>query len=268
MKLTCNQINLLKQLKNGVYDRLKTDFLFHSNKMEGSTFSKIQLAHVLHEREVFGNHKLDDIIQTTNSLELFDYVVHTADEPLSERIIREYHGILMYGSQNVFDKALAGKYRPTSAELKEVDLKLSDQFLIQEDMESLINRYNGEEKDIDSITKFYIDFEKIHPFHDGNGRIGRFIILKECIKEHLDLIAIDSEFANEYKSALYQSQIANEVEDLKNVFTKCQNRLSSKLEKYQETFDYIKKFEHELETMETNKVINYIHNQITGFTDM
>lgn len=268
MKITGNQMNLLKQLKNGVYDRLKTDFLFHSNKMEGSTFSKIQLVHVLHEREVLGNHKLDDIIQTTNSLELFDYVVLTADEPLSEKIIKEYHGILMYGSQNIFDEALAGRYRPTSAELKEVDLKLSDQFLIQEHMESLINRYNDEEKDIDSITKFHSDFEKIHPFHDGNGRIGRFIILKECIKKHQDLIVIDSEFANEYKSALYQSQIDNEVEDLKNVFTKCQNRLSSKLEKYQETFDYIKQFENEIETMEANKVIKYNHNQITGFTDM
>nr|WP_263314658.1 Fic family protein [Mammaliicoccus sp. Marseille-Q6498] len=246
MKITSNQFDLLKQLKNGVFDELITEFIFHSNKIEGSTFSKEQLQHYLIEKEVLGNHPLDDIIQTTNSLELFNHVILTADEPLSEEVIKNYHAMLMYGSKNIFDKAFAGDYRPVSAELRGVDLKLCNHTLIPEHMKSLINSYNSKIKNIDSIVEFHSNFEKIHPFHDGNGRIGRFIILKECIKENLDLIVINSEYSSEYKAALYQSQIGNGYGELKNIFIKCQNIMSKKVAKYQETFDYIRKFEQSL----------------------
>ena len=86
---------------------------------------------------------------------------------------------------------------------------------------------------------FHQEFEHIHPFQDGNGRIGRFIILKQCIENNIDLIAIDNEYNNEYKKALYNAQTTGDISDLVNIFKLCQERLDKKLSKYQTYIDNI-----------------------------
>ena len=84
-------------------------------------------------------------------------------------------------------------------------------------------------KDINSIAEFHEKFEHIHPFQDGNGRIGRFIILRQCIKNGIDLIAIDDAYNKDYRTALYKAQSTGEIKDLVEVFNKCQKRLDEKL---------------------------------------
>lgn len=85
----------LKRSKNNLYEKMKSIFLFHSNKIEGSTFSMEQLDLLIHEDIVSGNHSLDDVIETKNSIELFDYIVDTAQGELTLFSLREYHAILI-----------------------------------------------------------------------------------------------------------------------------------------------------------------------------
>ena len=99
-------------------------------------------------------------------------------------------------------------------------------------------------KDILAIADFHQKFEHIHPFQDGNGRIGRFIILRQCIENSVDLIAIDDEYNKEYREALYKAQTTNNIDLLVEVFKKCQKRLDDKLADWIQT---IKQVEEEVE---------------------
>ena len=92
---------------------------------------------------------------------------------------------------------------------------------------------------IKDIAIFHYKFELIHPFQDGNGRLGRFIILKQCIESNIDLIAIDNEYSEEYKKALYTVQKTNDIKDLVKVFEKCQSRLNDKFKGYDSLLEQI-----------------------------
>ena len=94
---------------------------------------------------------------------------------------------------------------------------------------------------IEDVANFHYKFERIHPFQDGNGRIGRFIILKQCLDANIDLIAIDDEYKEEYKQALYKAQTTDDANDLITVFKKCQIRLDEKMQDFKPMVEQIKK---------------------------
>ena len=87
-------------------------------------------------------------------------------------------------------------------------------------------------KKIYDIADFHQKFEYIHPFQDGNGRIGRFIILRQCLENNIDLIAIDNMYDKEYRKALYKAQTTGNIEQLVNIFKMCQKRFDEKLQSY------------------------------------
>lgn len=235
MKITTSAIQYLSKINNTIYDDLKVEFLYHSNKLEGSTFDEKQLNALLEENMVIGEHKKDDVQTTINSLEVFDFVVKTIEENLSPRLIREWHSLLMKGTE--LDKVqLAGKYKEIPNGLKGIDIETAQPYEVEERIDSLLNlKINN----INDIAMFHQEFEHIHPFQDGNGRIGRFIILKQCIENNIDLIAIDNEYNDEYKKALYNAQTTGDISDLVNIFKLCQERLDKKLSKYQTYIDNI-----------------------------
>ncbi len=94
MIVTIESIQFLKDTPNSAYQSIKTEFLYHSNKLEGSTFTRENLEKYLNEQIVEGSHKIYDILETTNSIKLFDFVVDTLNEPLSKRLILEFHQML------------------------------------------------------------------------------------------------------------------------------------------------------------------------------
>ena len=94
MKISIDVMQKLSKIKNSVYDDIKIEYLYHSNKLEGSTFNIEQLNILLEENMVIGEHSIDDVQETINSLELFDFVVETLKEKLTDRLLREYHSIL------------------------------------------------------------------------------------------------------------------------------------------------------------------------------
>lgn len=94
MKLKANQIIEIKKYPNSIYDEIKKEFIYHSNKIEGSTFTRENLDVYLRSQIIEGSHKIDDIFETINSLNLFDFVVDTLNEKLSKNLILEFHSIL------------------------------------------------------------------------------------------------------------------------------------------------------------------------------
>ena len=239
MKIDSKKMKYLSKITNSIYEDLKIEFLYHSNHLEGSTFSKDELEKLLTEKKVEGSHSLDDIIETKNSLEVFDQVINDSGEKLDKFMLFNWHKLLKKGT--VDDEIHnIGMWKKYENKLRGVDLKLALPVEVDNLMFNLLSNYNElETVTLKDIADFHYKFEKIHPFQDGNGRIGRFIILKQCLEWNIDLIAIDDKYDDEYRNALYKAQKTGDSEDLVTVFKKCQNRLDEKLEKYKSLLDQV-----------------------------
>ena len=239
MKINSKKMKYLSKITNSIYEDLKIEFLYHSNHLEGSTFSKDELEKLLTEKKVEGSHSLDDIIETKNSLEVFDQVINDSSELLDKFMLFNWHKLLKKGT--VDDEIHnIGMWKKYENKLRGVDLKLALPVEVDNLMFNLLSDYNElETVTLKDIADFHYKFEKIHPFQDGNGRIGRFIILKQCLEWNIDLIAIDDKYDDEYRNALYKAQKTDNSEDLVTVFKKCQNRLDEKLEKYKNLLEQV-----------------------------
>ena len=239
MKINSKKMKYLSKITNSLYKEFKIDFLYHSNHLEGSTFSKDELEKLLTEKKVEGSHSLDDIIETKNSLEVFDQVINDSSELLDKFMLFNWHKLLKKGT--VDDEIHnIGMWKRYENKLRGVDLKLVLPVEVDNLMFNLLSDYNElETVTLKDIADFHYKFEKIHPFQDGNGRIGRFIILKQCLEWNIDLIAIDDKYDDEYRDALYKAQKTGDSEDLVTVFKKCQNRLDEKLEKYKSLLEQV-----------------------------
>ena len=239
MKINSKKMKYLSKITNSLYKEFKIDFLYHSNHLEGSTFSKDELEKLLTEKKVEGSHSLDDIIETKNSLEVFDQVINDSSELLDKFMLFNWHKILKKGT--VDDEIHnIGMWKKYENKLRGVDLKLALPVEVDNLMFNLLSDYNElETVTLKDIADFHYKFEKIHPFQDGNGRIGRFIILKQCLEWNIDLIAIDDKYDDEYRNALYKAGKTDNSDDLVTVFKKCQNRLDEKLEKYKSLLEQV-----------------------------
>ena len=239
MKINSKKMKYLSKITNSIYEDLKIDFLYHSNHLEGSTFSKDELEKLLTEKKVEGSHSLDDIIETKNSLEVFDQVINDSSELLDKFMLFNWHKLLKKGT--VDDEIHnIGMWKKYENKLRGVDLKLALPVEVDNLMFNLLSDYNElETVTLKDIADFHYKFEKIHPFQDGNGRIGRFIILKQCLEWNIDLIAIDDKYDDEYRNALYKAGKTDNSDDLVTVFKKCQNRLDEKLEKYKSLLEQV-----------------------------
>lgn len=241
MKVNAKEIKRLSAIKNSVYDDFKIDFLYNSNHLEGSTFTKENLEKLLSLKKVEGEHYLDDVIETKNSLNVFDKVINDSDKKLDKFMLFDWHRELKKDS---VDEEIhnTGCWKKHENKLRNIDLKLAYPDEVDNLMFNLLMDWNElMNPTIEDIARFHYRFELIHPFQDGNGRIGRFIILKQCLESDIDLIAIDNEYEKEYKEALYKAQKTDDVSFLVDVFSKCQKRLDEKMTDYKNTIDLVKR---------------------------
>ena len=241
MKVNAKQMQKLSAIKNSFYEDLKIEFLFHSNHLEGSTFTKKNLEKLLLDKQVEGVHFLDDVYETTNSLKVFDMVVEDSDKELNKFMLFDWHRTL---KKNSIDDEISntGCWKKYENRLRGVDIKLALPSEVDSLMFNLLADWNETKKPtIEDIAKFHYCFEMIHPFQDGNGRIGRFLILKQCLESDVDLIAIDNIYSKEYKEALYKAQKTDDISELVCVFEKCQNRLDKKLSSYHDLIETVKR---------------------------
>ncbi len=240
MKLNAKEMKTLSAIKNSFYDDLKIEFLYHSNHLEGSTFTKENLEKLLYEKIVEGEHYFDDVIETRNSLNVFDLVIRECDQQLDKFMLFAWQRELKRGS---VDEEInnTGCWKKYENRLRNVDLKLASPLEVDSMMDNLLLDFRDiQQPSVEGIARFHYRFELIHPFQDGNGRIGRFIILKQCIDHEIDLISIDDAYLKEYKNALYHAQKTDDISELVDVFIKCQRRLDEKMAHYENMLELVK----------------------------
>lgn len=174
------------KLKGNLYHNTQIIFAYNTNHIEGSKLTEDQTRYIyetntlLTEKESITN--LDDIIETANHFKLVDYMLDIADKELTEEMIKEFHKILKEGtSDSRKDWFNVGDYKKLANEAGNMKTTLPKN--VQKDMVKLMQWYNSLGKiTIENIIEFHYRFECIHPFQDGNGRVGRIIMFKECLK--------------------------------------------------------------------------------------
>lgn len=177
------------KLKGNLYHNTQIIFAYNTNHIEGSRLSEDQTRYIyetntlLTEKESITN--LDDIIETVNHFKLVDYMLDIADEELTEEMIKEFHKILKEGtSDNIKDWFVVGDYKKLPNEVG--GSKTTEPKNVERDMKKLLEWYESlKQVTINEIIAFHAKFEKIHPFQDGNGRVGRIIMFKECLKNNV-----------------------------------------------------------------------------------
>lgn len=197
-----------KGIHNSLNEILKYDFIYHSNKIEGSTFTTEALQMLMEKNIVTGTHTLDDVQETVNSFYTFDLVIDSLNVSLTLEMIKEWHGSLMYRTR-LYDLGLAGVFKKYPNKILGAEFNTASPLEVEDKLNNLIDKFNDlKNVTIEEIAKFHLVFEQIHPFQDGNGRIGRFIFLKQLLENELPLKYMNGESSEEYKKAL-----ANSTED-------------------------------------------------------
>ena len=183
------------KMKGSIYHRTQIDLTYNSNHIEGSRLTHEQTRHIF-ETNTLGiseeSVNVDDIIETTNHFRCIDLIIDHTKEKLSESFIKELHRILKSGtSDSRKDWFAVGEYKLLPNEVGGHETCLPED--VSKEMKALLKEYNAKkQKSFDDILDFHHRFERIHPFQDGNGRVGRLIMFKECMANgHIPFIVTD-----------------------------------------------------------------------------
>lgn len=194
--------------KGGIYHRTQIDLTYNSNHIEGSRLSREHTRYIF-ETNTIGiegeSISVDDIIETTNHFRCIDIIIERAHERLSEGIIKELHSVLKSGtSDSRKDWFVVGEYKRLPNEVGGNATVLPEN--VSKEMKTLLlHGYNSKKvKNIDDILDFHQRFEAIHPFQDGNGRVGRLVMFKECLANGIVSFIITEELKMFYYRGLQQ----------------------------------------------------------------
>lgn len=190
---TLTLLDILREQKEGkysggIYHRTQIDLTYNSNYMEGSRLTRNQTRYIFETNTVGVENEVlnvDDVIETVNHFRCIDLVIDHADDILSEKFIKELHLTLKNGtSDSRKDWFAVGEYKKIPNEVGGMDTALPEE--VADKMKTLLKEYNViKEKTLEDILDFHVKFERIHPFQDGNGRVGRLIMFKECLKHNI-----------------------------------------------------------------------------------
>lgn len=172
------------KLKGGIYHRTQIDLTYNSNHIEGSRLSHEQTRFIFETNTVGfegDSIRVDDIIETTNHFRCIDYIIDHAETRLTESLIKELHLMLKSGTSDSRKEWFAvGDYKRFPNEVGGCETTAPEN--VKREISALLKEYNSiKEKTFDDILDFHCRFESIHPFQDGNGRVGRLIMFKECL---------------------------------------------------------------------------------------
>lgn len=194
-------------LSGGIYHKIQIELTYNSNHMEGSRLTHDQTRYIFETNTIGianGNLNVDDIVETSNHFRCIDIVIENATNALTESLIKELHYVLKNGtSDSRKDWFVVGDYKRLPNEVGGNDTTPPEK--VAEEMRALLSSYNSKEKKtFEEILDFHYRFERIHPFQDGNGRIGRLILFKECLKNDIVPFIIDDEYKMFYYRGLAQ----------------------------------------------------------------
>ena len=209
-KVSTDLLTRLKQEKDsaisgGIYHKVQIELTYNSNHMEGSRLTHDQTRYIFETNTIGVQNELlnvDDIVETANHFRCVDQVIELANYPLSEAFIKQLHLILKSGTSDSRKSWFAvGEYKRVPNEVGGGETTKPED--VHKEMRKLLQQYNTEkEKTLEEIIEFHYQFEKIHPFQDGNGRVGRLILFKECLRNGIVPFIIEDDIKEFYYRGL------------------------------------------------------------------
>ena len=189
----------------GIYHKTQIELTYNSNHIEGSSLTHEQTRYIFETNTIgveTGSINVDDVIETANHFRLVSLIIDHAKSVLTEEFIKQLHLILKNGtSDSRKDWFAVGDYKKLPNEVCGMNTALPE--AVSDGMKELLNDYNTKEKiGLDDILDFHVKFEKIHPFQDGNGRVGRLIMFKECLKYNIVPFIIEDDLKMFYYRGL------------------------------------------------------------------
>ncbi|KIR02300.1 Oligopeptide ABC transporter, periplasmic oligopeptide-binding protein OppA [Lachnospiraceae bacterium TWA4] len=194
----------------GIYHKIQIELTYNSNHIEGSRLTHDQTRYI-YETNTIGfdsdGANVDDIIETTNHFRCIDLIIDKAQLAISEKLIKELHFILKTGtSDSRKDWFEVGNYKRFPNEVGGLETTLPEE--VSKSIKTLLREYNQTKlKTFDELLDFHYKFERIHPFQDGNGRVGRLLLFKECLRNQITPFIIEDDLKmfyyrglNEWKS--------------------------------------------------------------------
>jgi len=192
--------------KGGLYHKTQVNLAYNSNRIEGSKLTEEQTRYIFETRTIGFKEQeavpVDDIIETSNHFVAFDYLLDTIDTALSNAMIKEFHRILKTSTSDAARKEfMVGEWKRQPNEVGGTETSLPQN--VDTDMNNLNTWYNSlSEITFESIIEYHYRFEKIHPFQDGNGRVGRLILFRECLRNGIVPFIINDDHKQFYYRGL------------------------------------------------------------------
>lgn len=236
-----NILEILKEqkdmkMKGNLYHNTQIAFCYNTNHIEGSTLTEEQTRYIYETNTILFENKtvanVNDIFETVNHFMLFDYVIDNATKTITEEMIKEFHKILKNcTTDSKKDWFAVGEYKKLSNTVG--DLKTTSPKEVQKHIQKLLQWYNSLENiTFNNIVEFHAKFERIHPFQDGNGRIGRLIAFKECLKNNImPFIILDKDKLFYYRG-LKEYQTGGEKGFLIDTCLNAQDQYEKMVKKY------------------------------------
>lgn len=226
------------KLHGGIYHKIQVDLTYNSNHMEGSRLTHDQTRYIFETNTIGmsdGTVRVDDVVETANHFRCIDMVIDNANHVLSEAFIKQLHAILKSGtSDSRLDWFAVGGYKKLPNEVGGIETTAPEN--VGAEMKELLAGYNAtENKTFDDLLNFHYCFERIHPFQDGNGRVGRLLLFKECLRNNIVPFIIEDDIKLFYYRGLKEWQ--NDRGYLRDTCLSAQDRFKKYLDYFRVPYD-------------------------------
>lgn len=219
------------KLHGGIYHKIQIDLTYNSNHIEGSRLTHDQTRYIFETNTIGvsdGAVKVDDVVETANHFKCIDMVIDSANYALSEAFIKQLHAVLKSGtSDSRLDWFVVGDYKRLPNEVGGMDTTAPEN--VGAEIKQLLAEYNSiANKTFDDLLDFHYRFERIHPFQDGNGRVGRLLLFKECLQNNIVPFIIEDDLKMFYYRGLKEWR--NERGYLRDTCLSAQDRFKKYLD--------------------------------------
>ena len=219
------------KLHGGIYHKIQIDLTYNSNHIEGSRLTHDQTRYIFETNTIGvsdGAVKVDDVVETANHFKCIDMVIDSANYALSEAFIKQLHAVLKSGtSDSRLDWFAVGDYKKLPNEVGGMDTTAPEN--VGAEIKQLLAEYNSiANKAFDDLLDFHHRFERIHPFQDGNGRVGRLLLFKECLRNNIVPFIIEDDLKMFYYRGLKEWR--NERGYLRDTCLSAQDRFKKYLD--------------------------------------
>ncbi len=223
------------QDRKGIYAFTQKNMAYHSNRIEGSTLTSEQTASLFDTGMLFSNgeisYKAKDIEEMNGHFKMFNEILKTLDQKLTSDMIKSFHFQLKSGVFEDYANGYPiGAYKNRANQVSDIITELPEN--IPNKIETLIEDYYCSDTQLKDIAIFHAEYEKIHPFQDGNGRTGRAILFKQCLDANIIPVVITNDDEMKYYHVLHVAQVEHKYEDLIQFFSEEQEKYLAHIEPY------------------------------------